>query len=105
MLQDSSKRQDILASAVALQNTHDLLSALESDVQNELSKVLTSAVNMPLSDCEADVLMQGGPPALYELCMDTTTQAESSTISTIITRSSLWMSITLLRLGHAGKYR
>jgi hypothetical protein len=48
MLQDSSTKQDILTSVVGVKNTLRLLSALESDIENELFKVLDQTVNMPL---------------------------------------------------------
>jgi hypothetical protein len=56
-LHNSFKRKDILASAIGVKTTFSL-SALESDVQNKLSKALNSTVNMPPSDGKADALSQ-----------------------------------------------
>jgi hypothetical protein len=81
--------------------TLSLLSALKSDVQNKLSKVFDSSINVPLPDNETDMLKQGFAKliasltdevmeislrlnsALYELGVDTTAQPETSAISII----------------------
>jgi hypothetical protein len=101
MLQDSSKKQGILASAVAVKKILSLLSLIESDVQNELSKVLSSTVNIPLPDGEVDVLKQGIAKltsslvhevmtisfwltnALYKFGVETMAQPETGVILTI----------------------
>jgi hypothetical protein len=71
---------------VAVKNNFSLLSTLDSDVQNGLSRPLDSTAHMPLPDDEADALKQGIAKLFSSLAEE-------------VIHISLWLNSTLYKLG------